>query len=187
MLFYDPASWISRAIDYLSGSDYSHTGMIIVDPPWIAEKGVYLIQSGNEPIGNVEDGTRKFGVCMFKFSSILAIYPGRVAVRHLHNAYVDPGLLATTHHHVHELPYNLNPIDWIRAGYLSKMHRHHTGAAETDKRFWCSALVAYIYVHMGWLPADYDYTYAAPSAFGRFADELPLLNNAKLSVIQKLK
>lgn len=187
VLFYDAKSWISRAIDYLAGSDYSHCGMLVVDPPWIAERGVYIIQSGAEPIPNAEDDAKVFGVSTYLFANVLATYPGTVAVRHIRNAHVDRDLLTTVHAKVHELPYNLNLVDWIKAGYLAEFHGSSNGYKEVDTRFWCSALVAYMYVRLGWLPHDYPYMYATPSAFGRHANNLPLCTNIELGPIMTLK
>ena len=53
------------------------------------------------------------------------------------------------------------PSDWIKAAFKIKK-----GNEQQEKRFWCSALVAYVYVQLGLLPDDTSWTVIAPGMLG---------------------
>ena len=44
-------------------------------------------------------------------------------------------------------PYDLNPLDWSKAARDIEI-----GDCQKDNTFWCSALVSYIYIKLGFLP-----------------------------------
>lgn len=179
VLFYDSKSIISRLIDYFGGSDYSHVGMIVKNPSWIAQPGIYLIQSGREPIPDVETHNIRMDVSMFLFSDVVQSYEGIVHVRRLSKPYnIDMKRMAEIHASVHAMPYNTNPIDWLC------VLMNVTGGREVQTRFWCSALVAFIYVQLKLLPADYPFTYAKP---GAFASDLTLSAGYALRAIEVIK
>ena len=123
----------------------------------------------------------QFGVSMYLFDDILKSYEGTVSYRTLHGALIDMEKLEQIHRNIHGKPYDLNPLDWIEV-LCGKKTGH-----ETDKRFWCSALVAYIYVKLSLLPETYDWTLTKPNAFGRYGDKLKLTGNCKLGSIICIK
>lgn len=181
VLFYASSSWLSRLISLLSFSDYSHVGMVIRDPSWIEEGGTYIIQSGMEPMADVETHMRRLDVSMFKLDEVVSCYQGTVSVRRLIGPAIRMDRLAEIHTSVHAVDYNLNPFDWLMAGM------DVTSGPETDRRFWCSALVAYIYNQLELLPSHYPYSYTKPSAFGRYGSSLPLSDGYSLGPVETIK
>ena len=55
---------ISRIIEYILGSKWSHVGIILKDPTFIHPdlKGYYLLESGSESFKDCDEDIKKFGV-----------------------------------------------------------------------------------------------------------------------------
>jgi len=60
---------------------------------------------------------------------------------------------------VYDKPYDINPRDWIEA-----LFRKDDDPQKPD-RFWCSALVGYIYTKLGILHETTDWSILRPSDF----------------------
>lgn len=73
-------------IKYATTSDFSHTGMIIIDPEFTDPpmKGIYVWQSGTADIPDAEDGKRKIGVQLTPFLEFVHNYYGKIYLRRLH-------------------------------------------------------------------------------------------------------
>ena len=63
------------------------------------------------------------------------------------------------HSDVHNLPYDLNLFDWIKAGLNIKI-----GNVQKNT-YWCSALVCYIYIKLGFLENNIPWTLISPEDF----------------------
>jgi len=74
-------------IKYGSQSDFSHIGMIVVDPDFTyldkPLKGVYVWQSGTAQIPDAEDGKRKIGVQLTPIIDFITTYKGKIYLRRL--------------------------------------------------------------------------------------------------------
>ena len=90
ILFSGKHSIISSTIRFWTKSNYSHIGMVIVNP--ILEepdgsqkqlKGIYLIESGSEPILDADDKVYKFGVQIVPFEEVVETYDGSIYWRKL--------------------------------------------------------------------------------------------------------
>ena len=64
MLFHSKQSLLVKLIQYFTGSDYSHVGIVLKDPTFLDKplKGLYLWESGAELSGDVPDNKFKLGV-----------------------------------------------------------------------------------------------------------------------------
>ena len=157
-----------------SRSKYTHCGIVIKNPRSIYKKykiqvlhdlpnDVYILEStGLEAIADSEDDKRKFGVQIRNLSDVLEDFNGQTWYRKL---YINRDKkfyqrLAYAHSIVHGKPYDINPIEWIDA-----LFHLHIGQA-TKQRFFCSALVAYVYVCLGLLPKSLDWSVIRPKDFG---------------------
>ena len=69
--------------------------------------------------------------------------------------------LAEAHNVVHNRPYDVIPTDWLKAAF-----HINKGATQKKKTFWCSALVAYIYVCWGFLDNNTPWTLVSPKMLG---------------------
>ena len=74
-------------IKYGSQSDFSHIGMIVVDPDFTyldkPLKGVYVWQSGTAQIPDAEDNKRKIGVQLTPIIDFITTYKGKIYLRKL--------------------------------------------------------------------------------------------------------
>ena len=161
ILFSDTTFLPSKIIEKLSASPYSHVGMVLRDPVWINEKlvGLYLFEStGLTDIPEVESGELRQGVQIRPLQSVIDEYNGSVFWRKV-NCNRDDQFnekLSEAHKLAHAKPYDLNPWDWLRAMFGVKV------GGMTDKRFFCSALVAWICSRVGLLDSDTAWTIVRP-------------------------
>jgi hypothetical protein len=74
-------------IKYGSQSDFSHIGMVVVNPDFTyldkPLKGVYVWQSGTAQIPDAEDGKRKIGVQLTPIIDFITTYKGKIYLRRL--------------------------------------------------------------------------------------------------------
>ena len=74
-------------IKYGSQSDFSHIGMVVVNPDFTyldkPLKGVYVWQSGTSQIPDAEDGKRKIGVQLTPIIDFITTYKGKIYLRKL--------------------------------------------------------------------------------------------------------
>lgn len=165
--------YFSSLIEYSTHSNYSHVGMIIKNPTFIDPEliGTYVWESGWEGERDPQDDRIKLGVQLTPFKEILKNFSGSKAIiRKINcpdNIFTEEKLLAI-HTVVYGKPYDIVPKDWIWA-----LFRKDKTPQKTD-RFWCSALVGYIYTKCGVLKADTDWSILRPSDFSLDGELLKL-------------
>ena len=150
----------------ITKSKYTHTSMIVKDPDFVNPplKGVYILESGFEPFHDSENNRYKIGVELVDFSKMMHNLEGsdvyyRKLICDRDVAFYKN--LKEAHKEIHNKPYDVLPTDWIKAAlHINK------GDTQTKKRFWCSALVSYIYVCLGFLPKDIPWTIVSPKMLG---------------------
>lgn len=164
LLFSGQNYWVSRAIEYLTGSEYSHVGIVLKAPTYIHPEltGIYLLESGQECRPDSEDGKKKFGVQITELNGLLSEYKGLIYRRKL--VCDKEGMrerMLQIHKEIHNKPYDLNLIDIMEATtglYLNN--------CKIEKRFFCSSLVTYVYIRLGLLPEDIPWTIVEPKQYG---------------------
>ena len=70
------------------------------------------------------------------------------------------------HSVVYDKPYDIVPKDWIEAFFKKDDHPQKTD------RFWCSALVGYIYTRVGVLTPETDWSMLTPNDFSLSGENL---------------
>jgi len=167
--------WFSRLIEYFTSSKYSHCGIIIKNPNFTAIplEGLYLLEStGFLKTKDAEDNENKFGVQLTPLQDVFdrgaKVYWRKLFCERDDNFY---DTLKIVHSVVHNKPYDDKPLDWIKAKFHLKF-----GNLQNKKRFFCSALCAFVYTTLGFLPAHTNWTTIAPCQFGteEHTDFLPL-------------
>lgn len=87
-------------IKYGSQSDFSHIGMVVVDPDFTyldkPLKGVYVWQSGTAQIPDAEDGKRKIGVQLTPIIDFITTYKGKIFLRRLHVHFSEDSIETNT-------------------------------------------------------------------------------------------
>lgn len=146
-------------------SIYSHAAIIVKNPQFTNPflEGLYVLESGYEGFPDAEDNEIKLGVELVKFEDVLRTFKGNIYHRKLTCERTEDfyDKLSAAHSVVHNRPYDLIPSDWFKAALRINM-----GATQRKKTFWCSALVAYIYTQLGFLPKDTPWTLVSPKMLG---------------------
>ena len=163
-------------------SNYSHIAMVLKDPTFLHPhlKGTYVWESSWEGSPDPQDGERKLGVQITPIGEILDEYKktkGHVYLRSIEtdlNLFTDKNL-AKVHEVVYKKPYDICPADWLEA-FLQKDHE-----PQKTGRFWCSALVGYIYTQCGVLRADTDWSIMRPNDLSLDGENLNFNPGVKLS------
>lgn len=180
LLYHENQYLFARVISYFTGSEYTHCSMVIRDPQFTTPplKGLYILESGLETIPDAENHRPKFGVQLVPFEEVVKKYNGRIYVRRLKCIRNDQfyGQLGVAHSNVHNENYDVNILDMLRAIYDDRYGELPAGSASTQKQtwFWCSALIAYIFVTLGFLPQDTPWTLVLPKHFGTEKDAIHL-------------
>lgn len=173
-------SWL---IKYFTKSDYSHVGLIVVDPEMTnpALKGTYVWTSGTSDVPDAEDDKKKFGVQFIEFEEFLKTYGGKIYLRRLkceseeqYHKIFNINVLREIHQVVYDKPYDVVVADWIEA-YCQKDNK-----PQKTSRFWCSALIGYIYTKLTLLRSDLDWSILTPSFFSNENKSFSMLHGAKL-------
>lgn len=164
------SGWVSKVIEWVGTSSYSHVGILVVAPHFLCDTltdGIYVWDSSYGTTPEAEDGTIRFGVQLQRIEDIVPQYsPGSLFVRHAQATRDD--LFYTTltdiHKEVHAKPYDVHVMDWIAAKLNMSNPFDVSPFWKHTNRFWCSALVGYIYLRLGWI-TDVNWSLLAPREF----------------------
>lgn len=162
---------LSRVLECFGRSKYSHVGMILKNPKYIRpdlEDGLYLLESSSNDTPDVEDHQFKVGVQIHRLEDILKEFPkGSVFVRYVDVKRDDAfySMITEVHNEIHNKPYDLNPLDWIRAEWNLIHPLDVDPQFQKTDSFWCSALLCYIYGRLECLEAEMDWSLIAPKEF----------------------
>lgn len=171
--------YIDKVITLASQSSYSHIGMILKNPSFIhpSLKGLYVWQSGWEGREDVNDGKVKVGVQITPLKEVLEDYKDhKVIIRKIN---CNPLLfsnskLSKVNEVVYDKPYDILPQDW----FLALMKTDYD--PQKTNRFWCSALVGYIYAYCGIINCNTDWSILTPGDFSLCAENLNFEKNCFL-------
>ena len=173
----------NKAIKFFTKSKFSHMAVVLKDPTFIhpSLKGYYIWESSWEGRSDPQDGKIKLGVQITPFHEIYDKCKSENSLIYARRIECPPDIfndtsLKTIHDVVYNKPYDLVPTDWINA-----LTRDESGGPQT-KRFWCSALVGYIYTQCGLLSKNTDWTILRPADFStQYPDVLTWMNPYSLS------
>ena len=182
-LQHDDWGLLSWLIKFMTYSDFSHVGMVVVDPEMTNPelKGTYVWTSGISNTPDQEDGIKKFGVQFIEFENFLQTYEGKIYLRRLkceseeqYHKIFNIDVLREIHQVVYDKPYDTVVTDWIEA-YVQKDFK-----PQKTSRFWCSALIGYIYTKLTLLKSDLDWSILTPSFFSSENKSFSMLHGATL-------
>jgi hypothetical protein len=175
----------TKCLKCCTRSQYSHIGMILVDPVYIDPKlkGTYVWESTWNGTADPQDGKIKLGVQITPLEELIHEYAhnGHIyyrSVRCPENTF-NPEILSQIHTKVYNKPYDIVPTDWIEA-FL----RVDTSPQKIS-RFWCSALVGYIYTMCGVIDKHTDWSMLRPSDFSLEMENLIFNKFCSLGNTQK--
>lgn len=166
---------LGTCIKCCTGSKFTHCGIVIQDPSWYPElKGTFVLEStGLENVPDAEDHLVKFGVQLRRLEEVLLSFDGQVGYRSVH---IPRGRefyhrLTEAHSLCHNRPYDILPRHWLAAATNAR-----ASVPDTTQEFFCSALVAFVYVELGLLPKTYRWTTCTPAELAEH-DDIPWLFN----------
>ena len=175
----------SKIIKWATHSNYTHIAIVLKDPHFLHPhlKGTYVWESGWEPNPDPQDGKIKLGVQITPLHEIMINYRKMNSHCYLRSVVCDPKKFSTfnlsqIHNTVYQKPYDICPMDWVEA-FLQKDLQ-----PQITSRFWCSALVGYIYTKCGILEQDTDWTIMRPSDFSLDGEKLSFQKGCSLSNVQ---
>jgi len=171
----------SKLVRYWTKSQWSHVAMVLRDPTYIDETltGLYLWESGVEDFPDAENHIHKFGVQINDLETLLKeSYDGYISYRKLHTNIHDlPQKIKVIHMAVHEKPYDIHLFDFLDASSkISKVEKAQSESGwkilnlfktnhRNNDRYFCSALLGFIYTELGLLPPDTKWTECSPQFF----------------------
>ena len=190
ILLYNSNYWYSRLIEWGSGSKFSHISIILRDPTFINEKltGLYILESSYEDIPDSNTGEKVWGVQIIPIEHVLkeyqSSYVGNLYYRKLHANKSEDfyNKLKECVKHTEGDKYDLNPLDWFKAEFQIDM-----GNTRKENTFWCSALVGYVYCHMGFIDKDISWSILPPRKFSHYENDRLTYYNCVLSPEKLIK
>ena len=172
LLLVSGKSMTSRCIECMSNSSYSHVGIILKHPIYLNQtlKDEYYVLETmmHSTINDAEDRVLKSGVQIHKLQDVIAeSEPGTLFVRRVTapRDIVFRQALKKIHDDVHNKPYDTTLTDWLVARYNLSFTLPVASSHQSKKEFWCSALVSYVFVELGWLPKDLNWSLVCPIQF----------------------
>lgn len=166
LVLFRGTGWISWLVEWFGVSKYSHVGIIITNPRFLdpdLEDGTYLLESAWTPSKD-----HHAGVQLHLLDDVIVEYPkGAVVIRkvdHTRDAAFYQ-TLTELYKEIRNKPYDMNPWDWLCAKYNMICPLPPDPAYQTTKRFWCSALVSYLFCHLGIIEKDINWSLIAPREF----------------------
>nr|QFG74432.1 MAG: hypothetical protein [Megaviridae environmental sample] len=169
-----PLNWLDRGIRFFTNSNYNHIGLVLKDPFFLAKKhncgtelfeGLFIWESSFEASPDPQDGKVKLGVQITKLDQALKNNGGTAFIRRLkctdeqYKETFTEEALCQIHNLVYDKPYDINPLDWIKALFRLNF------SPQKDDTYWCSALVGVIYSRLGIIDSNLDWSIMRPSDF----------------------
>ena len=154
-------------IKYFTQSQYTHIAMVILGAdllvPDIPENKIYLWESAYESQPDPISHKKPYGVRLTDLDLLIKDYQGKLYVRKLNSSLeksnlLNPEKLTSIYQQIKNKPYDINIRDWYYAWAQNDKHR-------TNKSFFCSALVGYIYTQLGIFKTETDWSILRPSDF----------------------
>lgn len=179
-------SWgiFSWFIKFMTKSDFSHVGMIVVDPEFTNTplKGTFVWTSGISDVPDPDDDVKKFGVQLIPYDHFIQTYGGKIYARRIHfdsddeyRRIFNNDTLKKIHRVVYDKPYDIVITDWIDAYCKKDKHPQKTS------RFFCSALIGYIYTKLTLLDDALDWSILYPNFFSSENKTFAMRHNATLT------
>lgn len=178
----------NKAIKYFTKSPYSHVAVVLKDPSFIhpSLKGYYIWESSWEGTPDPQDNKIKLGVQITPLDEVMNNCKNTNSSVFLRRVNCPIGtfnknVLSKIHEVVYDKPYDIVPEDWINA-----INRSDNHPQKTD-RFWCSALVGYIYTKCNLLVKNTDWSELRPADFSeKYNGVLHWMNPCSLEKEQQL-
>jgi len=171
----------TKIIKCVTKSKYSHVAMILKDPSFInpSLEGLYIWESSWEGKADPQDKKVKLGVQITPLKEIYNHYKkenSHMFIKRLFsNDQITNEKLTDIHKVVYDKPYDLVLKDWIEE------LREKDSKPQKTNRFWCSALIGYIYTKLDILDPKTDWSVLRASDFSNSCPKLKFINGCYLN------
>tara|TARA_Y100000994_G_scaffold146985_2_gene120257 strand:+ start:7867 stop:8481 length:615 start_codon:yes stop_codon:yes gene_type:complete len=158
--------FIDDIIQYFSNSIYTHCGIILKDPMIndIKMKGIYVWES-SLVYNYVDSPGYKPGVKVVPVEEFIEKYNGYIDYRKIKlNHIIYESAINKINETVKNKPYDIVPYHWLEAAF------HIDLTPQRTDRFWCSALLGYVFVKLELLPKKVDWSILSPGEFSSCGD-----------------
>ena len=178
VLFSSNDGFVSKLIQWYTGSKWTHVGIVLKDPYYISKKlkGYYLLESGYNDFRNIEH-KYTYGVQISNLYKKIDTYPGLVKYRKINKPVENKKyIIKDIYHSIRDRPYDLSIYDFlclkkniqlktnqynIFYSYLKNIFDNH----RKINTFICSSLVGYVYEEFNLLPKDTNWSECEPVTF----------------------
>lgn len=149
ILFSEKSYYFSRLIEWWTRSEYSHVGMILVDPTYLhpSLKGIFVWESGWQSFPDADDESKcTFGVRLTRFDDYISKYNGSIQIRSINKPLTNEHIetLKYLYQKYQHKPYDTDWFDWVKVAFHIKAGYNY----QTD-RFFCSAWVMFVLCKLG--------------------------------------
>lgn len=194
IILFDGDYIVSRIIDRVIHSQWSHVGIVVKDPTFLfnseKKEGVFLYESDGKEFEDIDSGSKLFGVQIVDLEKKINSYHGTVAHRKL-TWNKSPEYIETVLHTVYNTTYHkeydwniidlIDPLIYKKFWIIDKIFR--VDHRQTN-RFFCSSFVSYIYTQLGLLPKTTNWSLIYPQFFATVND---LEDGGELGTIDIIK
>lgn len=173
ILFNTRSHWYDFLIERVTGSKFSHVGMVVRDISYgdLSDIGICMLESGYESFPDVVENRDVYGVQLASLEKVFDTYLGSnsrggYAYYRRLNCERDDEFMHTLKRSINEVygkPYDLLPQDWFKSAFDI-----HKGNEQRTKTFWCSALVSYVFDMLGFIERDTPWTIIQPTQFSYY-------------------
>ena len=154
-----------KLIRTVTKSPYSHVAMVVRDPPWVDQKGVYVLESAIESEPDAESAQPKIGVQTTKLST-LADGSCEIMIRRLVKGTISEQQLEEVHALTKDKMYDFFPIDLLSA----VVHLDPNPRFQHTYAHICSSLSGFFMVKFAFLPSDFDWSVSLPKTYSSHSD-----------------
>ena len=188
---------IDGVIEFFTHSPWEHAGMVIKNPSSILDvslnDGLYILQASQGPNGYPDVINGKLGGITLNNLDDFLCNRQHIYIRSLNNYDWSENQklnFLDAFNESHGKPYDKGWWNWFCAGINSwccygKCKCCKCCVPPHDNDFWCSALVAFMYVKMGCFAEDLDWSDKTPAFLAR--DDTPIVEPYSLSKLWVLK
>ena len=188
---------IDGVIEFFTHSPWEHAGMVIKNPSGILDvslnDGLYILQACQGPNGYPDVINGKLGGITLNNLDDFLCNRQHIYIRSLNNYDWSENQklnFLDAFNESHGKPYDKGWWNWFCAGINSwccygKCKCCKCCVPPHDNDFWCSALVAFMYVKMGCFAEDLDWSDKTPAFLAR--DDTPIVEPYSLSKLWVLK
>lgn len=194
IILFSGTYFVSDVMEIVIHDKWSHIGIVIKNPDFLfntqIKNGIYMYESDGVELEDVDTNEKLFGVQLVDLKEKINKYKGTVCYRKLNwNKQSEEihQVLKVIYNTAFHKAYDWNVIDLLcplvykKMGFLSRIL---FGDVRRTDKFFCSALVAYIYTQLGLMKKDTKWDTIYPKFFATIKE---LENGASLGDIIVLK